>query len=203
VDVQGWGRDVATAGGLAGGPDDLRPGPDERRWYTAGFSGTSSASPMVAGALACIQGMLRAAGRPLLTPLEARDLVREVGMEQEPEAGRPDSQRIGRRPDLRAYYERVFNGASLAGGARRQPARRDEMASTKITIVIDGSDVQVQTGNGNGDSAQASNGSGNNRLTIAELLSDPQWKGPSLSFTNASDGETRQFDIRTGRETVS
>ena len=40
-----------------------RPGDDEDAWYTDAFAGTSSAAPMVAGALACVQGVLRAAGR--------------------------------------------------------------------------------------------------------------------------------------------
>jgi Subtilase family len=199
VDVQGWGRQVATTGGFAGGPDDLRPGPDERRWYTAGFSGTSSATPMVAGAIACIQGMLRAAGRPLLTPAEARALVREEGLPQESETDRPESQHIGRRPDLRAYYERVFNGAPLVDGVTRR--HRSKAMATKITITVEsdsGNGVVVHNGE---DAASAKrNGADSDRFTIAQLLEDPQWKGPSLSFTGP-EGERMEFDLRTGQPT--
>ena len=56
VDAQGWGREVTTTG-----YGDLQGGPDEDVWYTDQFSGTSSASPIVVGALGCVQGML--AGR--------------------------------------------------------------------------------------------------------------------------------------------
>jgi hypothetical protein len=194
VDVQGWGLEVTTTGGYAGGPDDLRPGPDENRWYTNRFSGTSSATPMVTGALVCIQGMLRAAGRDPLTPQEARVLVREEGLLQQSEGDRPDDQRIGRRPDLRAYHERVFHGAPLIDGAISQPRSQD--MATKITITVEpgesGNGVQVVPNGG------AANASDSERFTIAELLADPQWKGPSLSFIGP-DGERMEFDIKSGR----
>lgn len=96
VDAQGWGRSVTTCGG-----GDLRFGHDPRRWYTRTFAGTSSASPIVAGALACLQGVLRARGRPALGPEEAMDLLRRTGSPQQDAPGRPRSQRIGNRPDLR------------------------------------------------------------------------------------------------------
>ena len=60
LDAHGWGDRVATTGGFFTGGGDLAGGPDETRWYTSKFSGTSSAAPMVAGALACVQGVLRA-----------------------------------------------------------------------------------------------------------------------------------------------
>lgn len=49
VDVQGWGREVTTCG-----YGDLQGGSSENLWYTDVFSGTSSASPIVVGALACV-----------------------------------------------------------------------------------------------------------------------------------------------------
>ena len=59
LDAQGWGREVTTSGyGFYQG------GLDERRWYTDDFGGTSSATPMVAGLIACLQGVQHAAGRP-------------------------------------------------------------------------------------------------------------------------------------------
>jgi hypothetical protein len=95
VDAQGWGGEVTTCG-----YGDLQGGLDENLWYTDRFGGTSSASPIVVGALACIQGTLKAAGRPLLTPVSARNLLRSFGSPQEDAPGRPASQRIGNRPDL-------------------------------------------------------------------------------------------------------
>ena len=101
VDVQAWGKEVTTCGyGSLQGKKGA-----ENRWYTDGFGGTSSASPIVAGVLACLQGILRARGAPLLTPATARQLLRDVGHEQQPARGRPVRQRIGRRPDLRQLIQ--------------------------------------------------------------------------------------------------
>ncbi|WP_407519798.1 S8 family peptidase [Methylobacterium oryzisoli] len=96
VDVQGWGREVTTAG-----YGDLQGGGSEDLWYTDVFSGTSSASPIVVGALGCVQGVLRAAGRIPLTPSRARQLLRASGSPQQDAPGRPRTERIGNRPNLR------------------------------------------------------------------------------------------------------
>lgn len=99
VDVQGWGREVTTCG-----YGDLQGGPNEDFWYTDTFSGTSSASPIVVGALGCIQGRLRNRSRTLLNPASARNLLRTTGSPQQDEPGRPISQRIGNRPNLRQAF---------------------------------------------------------------------------------------------------
>jgi hypothetical protein len=101
LDAQGWGREVTTAG-----YGDLQGG-TENFWYTDTFSGTSSASPIVVGALACIQGIQRAAGRPLLSPAEAIALLRATGSPQQDAPGRPATQRIGNRPDIRAAIAKL------------------------------------------------------------------------------------------------
>jgi hypothetical protein len=103
IDAQGWGREVTTCG-----YGDLQGGTNEDLWYTDRFSGTSSASPIVVGAVGCLQGVLRAAGRPLLTPATARDILRTTGSPQQDEPGRPASQRIGNRPDLRVAITRLL-----------------------------------------------------------------------------------------------
>src|SRR5262249_22391795 len=96
VDAQGWGREVTTAG-----YGDLQGRSSANLWYTDQFSGTSSASPIVVGALACVQGVLRARNRPLLTPVSAIQLLRSTGSPQQDGPGFPASQRIGNRPDIR------------------------------------------------------------------------------------------------------
>jgi hypothetical protein len=96
VDVQGWGREVTTAG-----YGDLQGGADENSWYTDQFSGTSSASPIIVGALGCAQGNLRSRGLTPLTPAAARALLRTTGSPQQDAPGRPATQRIGNRPNLR------------------------------------------------------------------------------------------------------
>jgi subtilisin family serine protease len=95
VDAQGWGRDV-----VACGYGDLQNG-QEDRLYTSTFSGTSSASPIVVGALACVQGIRRAAGRPPLTPAQVRALLRATGAPQQNGIFGPATQRIGNRPNIK------------------------------------------------------------------------------------------------------
>ena len=102
VDAQGWGREVTTTGGRGNMAGDLQGGADETRWYTDTFSGSSSASPIVVGALAAIQGMQAAAGRPLLNPAQAQAVLRATGSPQQDGPNGPATQRIGNRPDLRA-----------------------------------------------------------------------------------------------------
>ena len=96
VDAQGWGREVTTTG-----YGDLQGGSNEDFWYTDQFSGTSSASPIIVGALACAQGNRRARATTLLTPATARSLLRSTGSPQQDAPGRPATQRIGNRPNLR------------------------------------------------------------------------------------------------------
>lgn len=104
VDAQGWGREVTTCG-----YGDLQGGGNEDRWYTDEFAGTSSASPIIVGALACLQGIRRARGEPLLTPASARALLRATGSPQQAGPNAPVSQRIGNRPDLKALVAALAN----------------------------------------------------------------------------------------------
>ena len=91
VNVQGWGRKVAT---LDYG-DLQRCGDGVDRHYTGEFSGTSSASPIVAGAAVLVQSYAKQQGRTL-TPSEVRDVLRATGT---PQTSDP-KQQIGPRPDL-------------------------------------------------------------------------------------------------------
>ncbi|MBL8683582.1 MAG: S8 family serine peptidase [Myxococcales bacterium] len=121
VDVQGWGREVTAAG-----YGDLQGGANEDLWYTDTFSGTSSASPIVVGVLACVQGARRAARQTLLTPASARSLLRSTGSPQQDAPGRPATQRIGNRPNLRAL---IRPKTSLADGAAKK--LRDDNGAKK------------------------------------------------------------------------
>lgn len=110
VDAQGWGREVTSTG-----YGNLQGGTNVDLWYTNSFSGTSSASPIVMGALACTQGALRANARPLLSPARARELLRSTGSPQQDATGRPASQRIGNRPNLRALIPAALANSSWTG----------------------------------------------------------------------------------------
>jgi subtilisin family serine protease len=92
VDVQGWGRKVAT---LDYGDLQACDGTERERHYTGEFSGTSSASPIVAGAAVLLEGLARQRGQ-VIAPLALRDLLRRTGT---PQTG-DTRESIGPRPDL-------------------------------------------------------------------------------------------------------
>ncbi len=92
VDLQGWGRSIVSAG-----YGDLRR-QGQNNSYTDSFGGTSGAAAMIAGAAACIQGILKARGRSPLPPAQLRQLLFTTGTPEDSNAVK----RIGRRPDLRA-----------------------------------------------------------------------------------------------------
>jgi hypothetical protein len=71
-------------------------GADDKQWYTNSFSGTSSASPIVTGAVAVIEGILHAAGQDPMKPADLRKLLVDTGTAQ------GGSNHIGPLPDLRA-----------------------------------------------------------------------------------------------------
>lgn len=121
VDSQAWGREVTSTGyaDLLGRNSSGNPDPALKdQWYTDTFSGTSSASPIVVGALACVQGILRGRGSTLLTPATARNLLRTTGTPQQDTTGRPSSQRIGNRPDLRQMISSVTGGTPVRPSLR-------------------------------------------------------------------------------------
>jgi subtilisin family serine protease len=88
VDVHGWGGGVAT---LDYG--DLQGCSVPARKYTAQFSGTSSASPIVAGAAIVVQGVAKERGRAL-SPREMRALLASTGTPQR------EGKRIGPLPHV-------------------------------------------------------------------------------------------------------
>lgn len=89
VNVQGWGSGVTTTGyGAAFNPGDVR------QLYTYGFSGTSSASPMVTGAALAVQGARRAIGLAPLSSQEMRQRLIDTG---KPQYG---SEHIGPLPNV-------------------------------------------------------------------------------------------------------
>lgn len=103
VDCQGWGYEVTT---LSFG--DLFEGgavADHNRLYTDTFAGTSSASPIVAGVTACVQGALKGARRPPASSTDLRMWLRSTGSPQQDGPERPATERIGTRPDLKALLD--------------------------------------------------------------------------------------------------
>ncbi|MGH9998065.1 MAG: S8 family serine peptidase, partial [Nitrososphaeraceae archaeon] len=101
VDAQGWGREVVTTG-----YGDLQGG-NENKWYTAQFSGTSSASPIIVGVIACLQGIRKASGEQPLAFTQIRELLHNTGSPQQDAPTRPKTQRIGNRPNLKQMIQEL------------------------------------------------------------------------------------------------
>lgn len=131
IDAQGWGREVTTTG-----YGDLQGGRNRDLWYTDEFSGTSSASPIVVGAIGCVQGILRARGLPLLTPAGARQLLRSTGSPQQDAPTRPRSQRIGNRPNLRQMIHQTLGLHPDEQARQAEGSRRDGVTLPGGRVVI-------------------------------------------------------------------
>jgi hypothetical protein len=112
VDVHGWGRDVTTCG-----YGDLFGAPNAREEYTATFSGTSSATPIVTGAGVMLLGIYRETFGADMDPLALRLLLTQTGTPQT--SGGP----IGPRPNVRAAIAALdvprirIEGNLVPGGA--------------------------------------------------------------------------------------
>lgn len=106
VNLQGFGRGVYTTG-----YGDLFAGygGDTNQYYTAYFSGTSSASPIVTGSIACLQGYYKATyGLPLTSDI-ARIILNATGSRQQGDT----TQHIGPRPNLAAAIPALSAPPSL------------------------------------------------------------------------------------------
>ncbi|MEK7774750.1 MAG: S8 family serine peptidase [Candidatus Zixiibacteriota bacterium] len=95
VNLQGYGNGVYTTG-----YGDLYSAGGENFYYTATFSGTSSASPIIAGSVACLQGRYKNLYGVPLNSDEARELLVSTGTAQ---LGNT-SQHIGPRPNLAGAF---------------------------------------------------------------------------------------------------
>jgi subtilisin family serine protease len=102
VNVQGWGWHVTSLG-----YGDAQGGASENTWYTLRFSGTSSASPIVTGAVACLQGRAKAKNGAPMTPAKVRNILMTTGTPQQAGPGVPLAQRIGPLPNLVEAMKKV------------------------------------------------------------------------------------------------
>jgi hypothetical protein len=91
VDVQAHGTSVTTTG-----YGDLY-GANANEFYTAGFSGTSSASPIIASVAVTVQGYQKYHGRAVLTAAGMASTLKSGGS---PQTGNT-AQNIGPKPNLR------------------------------------------------------------------------------------------------------
>lgn len=106
VDLSGWGSGVYTTGygEVSFGTNDVN------QEYTDSFGGTSSASPIVTGALASLQGFYKniSGGSATLSALELRDLFMASGSPQA-----QSFKQIGVRPNIQSAYNLL--GGTIQG----------------------------------------------------------------------------------------
>ena len=136
VDLHGWGYNVVTCGygNLQGG--------DETEWYTSSFSGTSSATPIVAGSVAALQGMVKAAfGIPLNAKL-ARDILVETGT---PQSG---AAHIGPRPNLTAAWAEAQAGIGQVAGTVTAAGTGELLEGVAVTVQETGARTLTDAGGG-------------------------------------------------------
>jgi serine protease len=110
VDLQGWGQGVVTTGYGTAPPNGYRNSDapnDPNFWYRFTFNGTSSASPIVAGAVANLQGIALTLFETPLLAFQVRQLLVATGS---PQLGNT-AENIGPRPDLREAITRITTGA--------------------------------------------------------------------------------------------
>ncbi|OFS10915.1 hypothetical protein HMPREF3099_08240 [Kytococcus sp. HMSC28H12] len=118
VNVQGWGEMVASAG-----YGDLQGG-DETVQYTDQFSGTSSASPIVTGAVALVSSVAQQKGVSL-TPAQMRSLLVKTGTPQKGSGGH-----IGPLPNVLAAVNSLGEGTDPDPGTDPEPTGCTGLAST-------------------------------------------------------------------------
>ncbi len=100
VNVQAWGENVFTTGYGS----FIRVGGDDRQSYTNFFSGTSSASPIVASAVVSLQGIHRASIGEPMDPVALRQLLMDTGKPQ------GSGGQIGPLPDMAAAVDTLLSG---------------------------------------------------------------------------------------------
>ena len=146
VDLQGWGESVVTTG-----YGNLYAADGTNFLYTAGFNGTSSATPIVAAAAAAVQGTYRSAhgGGQVIGALEMRALLQAAGSAQT--GANASSENIGPLPNLAAAIplalaERIWVDFAYTGspeaGTPAHPVKTLPLAITAVptngAIIIKG-----------------------------------------------------------------
>ncbi len=104
VDVYGWGNAVDTT--------DAKPSEFITNLYTSSFAGTSSASPIIAGAAASIQGIAKNNQGRAYTPRQLRDILSDSSTGTK--SNDPTSDKIGVLPDLKAILSKLGFSPNLS-----------------------------------------------------------------------------------------
>lgn len=97
VDCYGWGQNITTCSSDSAGATAL---------YRDNFGGTSGASPMIAGAALCVQGIYQAHTGGRLSPKQMRRILSDPAFNTPPAPS--ETTKIGVMPDLRRIINEVL-----------------------------------------------------------------------------------------------
>lgn len=126
VDLEGWGSSVTTTGY----GDLWNTGPDSM--YTATFNGTSSATPIVTGSVASLQGQALALFGAPLSPALAEEILSRTGS---PYTG---TKAIGERPNLLAARPLLEQGFATVNVVVRDGATLLPLEGIAVVITESG-----------------------------------------------------------------
>ena len=125
VDLHGWGNSVVTC---AYGTLQGEPTYPEEQWYTDSFNGTSSASPIVVGAVVSLQGMVKSSYGFALDAGLARQILTQSGTPQE------GSALIGPRPYLPAAWTLAASGIGEVTGTVTDAGTALPLAAVNVRV---------------------------------------------------------------------
>jgi len=144
IDIQSWGSVVFTLGGNG---DFATYGGDDDQRYTSSFSGTSSASALVAGAAAAMQSLSKQLHGVPLTPAQMRKLLTDTG--HPPGNGG----HIGPALNLRAAADRLsaVDGIEVVLASEEVDTTKEYTALSAINAengfrITNGGDVTLRAG---------------------------------------------------------
>ena len=134
IDVYGWGQNVDTT--------SADPSRSAKNLYTSSFNGTSSASPIIAGAAVSIQSIAKEhLGKPY-KPSELRDILSNPNTGTQ--SGEPSYDRIGVLPDLKAIllklgFQPNEEDSTSKNPREKEPNNEDTQANPiDLNTIIEG-----------------------------------------------------------------
>ncbi|QKE10705.1 S8 family peptidase [Bacillus cereus] len=144
VDVYGWGNAVDTT--------DAKPNEFTTNLYTSSFSGTSSASPIIAGAAASIQGIAKNNKGKVYTPSQLRNILSDPSTGTK--SNDPISDKIGVLPDLKAILSKLGFLPNLSNDSsivfpEEQEINKGNKGNEGSTITFPKEDSDNSEGNSN------------------------------------------------------
>ena len=136
LNLQGWGERVKTTG-----YGHLYKLEGKNLYYDSSFSGTSSASPIVASAVALVESRFEALYGRAITPATMRSILINTGSAQQ-SGTYPSSQKIGPLPNVQSAIN--FAANTLAGGTYTVGATGNYL---NLTAVSNELKSKILTGN--------------------------------------------------------